>query len=261
MDILLLTIVDHIATITINRPEQRNAVNYEMWTRFAELFSKLDEDGEVRLVLIRGAGDEAFSAGGDITEFEERRSDPWQAKIYNGKVELALQNLSRLRKPTIALIKGYCVGAGFMLAAYCDLRLAADNAMFGVPVAKLGALVNYYELERMIQIIGVGPTLDLLLTARLMNAGEAKSIGFCNQVLPLDELDRRADELTQQMSEVAPLTQQWHKQMVKTVLYKTDFIDLEPEAAALPDACFDTEDYAEGVLAFIQKRKPVFHGR
>src|SRR5690606_3287953 len=110
---------------------------------------------------------------------------------------------------------------------------------FGVPVAKLGSLVNYSEIERMIQIIGVAPTLDLLLTARLINADEARSIGFCNQVLPLAELDQRVQELCAQMREVAPLTQQWHKQMVKTVLYKADFIDLTPEEAALPDACFE----------------------
>jgi enoyl-CoA hydratase len=261
MESLLVTVAEDIATITMNRPEQHNAITYEMWTQFAELFSRLDSDDDVRLVIIRGSGEEAFSAGGDISEFEERRSDPWQAKIYNGKVELALRNLGRLRKPTIAAIKGYCVGAGFMLAAYCDLRLAADNATMGVPVAKLGALVNYYEMERMIQLIGLSATLDLLLTARLIDAQEARSIGFCSRVVPVADLDETIQILTQQMSEVAPLTQQWHKQMAKTILRAEDLIDLDPEEAALPDICFETEDYAEGVLAFLQKRKPVFHGR
>jgi enoyl-CoA hydratase len=261
MEPLLVTIADDIATITMNRPEQHNAITYEMWTHFAELFSRLDSDDDVRLVIVRGSGEEAFSAGGDISEFEERRSDPWQAKIYNGKVELALRNLGRLHKPTIAAIKGYCVGAGFMLAAYCDLRLAADNATLGVPVAKLGALVNYYELERMIQLIGLSATLDLLLTARLIDAQEALSMGFCSRVVPVTNLDETVQILTEQMREVAPLTQQWHKQMAKTLLHPADLVDLDPEDAALPDACFETEDYAEGVLAFLQKRKPVFHGR
>jgi enoyl-CoA hydratase len=261
MEALLVTVADEIATVTINRPDLRNAITYEMWTYFAELFSQLDSDESVRLVILRGSGEEAFSAGGDITEFEERRSDPWQAKIYNGKVERALRNLGRLRKPTIAAIKGYCVGAGFLLAAYCDLRLAADNAVFGVPVAKLGALVNYYELERMIQLIGPSATLDLLLTARLINAQEAQSMGFCSRVVPVTHLDETVQILTGQMLEVAPLTQQWHKQMAKTILGSADLIDLDPEEAALPDLCYDTEDYAEGVMAFLQKRKPIFRGR
>lgn len=261
MESLLATVADDVATITINRPDLHNAITYEMWTYFAELFSSLDSDDSVRLVILRGSGEEAFSAGGDISEFEERRGDPWQAKIYNGKVELALRNLGRLRKPTIAVIKGYCVGAGFMLAAYCDLRLAADNAVFGVPVAKLGALVNYYEMERMIQLIGLSATLDLLLTARLLDAHEARSIGFCSRVVPVVNLDETVRILTEQMGEVAPLTQQWHKQMAKTLLRPADLIDLDPEEAALPDLCYETEDYAEGVTAFLQKRRPIFRGR
>jgi enoyl-CoA hydratase len=106
MDTLPLTIRDQIATITINRPDQRNAITYEMWTYFAELCTRLEANAQVRVVIVQGAGDEAFSAGGDISEFQERRSDPWQAKIYNGKVELALKSLERLNKPTIALVKG-----------------------------------------------------------------------------------------------------------------------------------------------------------
>ncbi|MBX3001571.1 MAG: enoyl-CoA hydratase/isomerase family protein [Caldilineaceae bacterium] len=261
MEPLLVTIADDIATIVMNRPEQHNAITYEMWTQFAELFSRLDSDDDVRMVIVRGSGEEAFSAGGDISEFEERRGDPWQAKIYNGKVELALRSLGRLRKPTIAAIKGYCVGAGFMLAAYCDLRLAADNAVMGVPVAKLGALVSYYELERMIQLIGLSATLDLLLTARLIDAEEARSISFCSRVVPVADLDGTIELLIGQMHEVAPLTQQWHKQMAKTILRPADLDDLDPEETTLPDLCYDTEDYAEGVMAFLQKRKPVFHGR
>ncbi len=260
MDTLQLSVEDQIATILINRPEQHNAITYEMWTRFAELFSRLEEDNQVRMVIIRGAGESAFSAGGDIAEFEHRRSDPWQAKIYNGKIELALRNLGRLRKPTLAVLKGYCIGGGFMLAAYCDLRLAADNATFGVPVAKLGALVNYYELERMVHLIGVGATLDLLLTARLIDVQEAQSIGFCSRVVPMAEVDQTVTDLAEQICAVAPLTQRWHKQMIKTVLRGADLVDLDPEEAVLPEACFDTADYAEGVLAFLQKRPPVFRG-
>jgi enoyl-CoA hydratase len=261
MDTLLLTISDQIATITLNRPEYHNAITYEMWTHFAELCTRLDGDDRVRVVIVQGAGDEAFSAGGDISEFEARRSDPWQAKIYNGKIELALKNLERLNKPTIAMIKGYCVGGGIMLAAHCDLRFSADNALYGIPVARLGALVNYFELQRMIQLIGLSPTLDLLLSGRMMTAADALMIGFCNQVAPLAEVETAVLTMAQQVSRLAPLSHAWHKQMVRTVLLNPDLTDLNPEEGALPDICFDTEDYAEGVQAFLQKREPRFRGR
>lgn len=261
MDVLPLSIENEIATITINRPAQRNAITLEMWTHFAELCSRLNENPQVRVVIVRGAGEEAFSAGGDISEFPQRRSDPWQAKIYNGKVELALKNLERLSKPTIAVVKGYCVGGGFMLAAHCDLRLVAENAQLAFPVAKLGALINYFELERLIPLIGLGATLDLLLTARSMTAQEGKEMGYCTRVFPLASIDEEALRLAVSMSQLAPLSQSWHKQMVKAVLNRPDLLDLDPEEAALPDICFDTKDYAEGINAFLQKRKPNFQGR
>ncbi len=261
MDTLPLLIENEIATITINRPAQRNAITLEMWIHFTELCSRLNEESGVRVVIIRGAGEDAFSAGGDISEFPQRRSDPWQATIYNGKVELALKNLQRLRKPTIALIKGYCIGGGFTLAAHCDLRVVADNAHLGFPVGKLGALINYFELERLIPLIGLGATQDLLLTARTVDAIEGKQMGYCTRVFPLRSIDGETLRLAADIINLAPLSQTWHKQMIKAVLTKPDLLDLDPEEAALPDICFDTDDYAEGVNAFLQKRSPIFRGR
>ncbi len=261
MESLLLSNTNGVATLTINRPAQRNAVTLDMWRSLAEIAARLDQDSSVRVVVVTGTGDEAFSAGGDISEFSEKRRDPWQAKIYNGRVELALKSLARLSKPTIALVKGYCVGGGCMLAAHCDLRISADNAVFGMPVAQLNTLVGYRELQRFVHLIGLGATLDLLLTARLVPANEAQAIGLCSQVYPLAEIDSQVAELTARMVNFAPLAQRWHKQMIQTLLRKPDLHDLTPDEGMLPDAIYDTEDYAEGVAAFLGKRAPVFRGK
>ena len=261
MDSLILSARNGIATLTINRPAQRNAITLDMWRSLAELATRLEQDSSVRVVVIQGAGGDAFSAGGDISEFTSRRSDPWQAKIYNGKVELALKAIGRLSKPTIALVKGYCMGGGCMLAAHCDLRIAADNARFGMPVAQLSTLVGYRELQRFVHLIGLGATLDLLLTARVVDAAEAQAIGLCSQVYPLAEINAKVDEMTARMVDLAPLAQRWHKQMLNTLLRKPDLLDLTPEEGVLPDAIYDTEDYGEGVRAFLEKRRPIFRGK
>jgi len=258
---ILLSKANRVATLTINRPAQHNAITLEMWRSLAEIATRLEQDADVRVVVVQGAGDEAFSVGGDISEFSAQRSDPWQAKIYNGKVELALKSIARLSKPTIALVKGYCMGGGCMLATHCDLRISADNAIFGMPVAQLSTLVGYRELQRFVHLIGLGVTLDLLLTARLIQADEAQAIGLSSQVHPLAEINTRVDEMTAQMVDLAPLAQRWHKQMLQTLLRKPDLHDLTPEEGMLPDVIYDSEDYAEGVRAFLGKRPPVFRGK
>ncbi|MBX3052770.1 MAG: enoyl-CoA hydratase/isomerase family protein [Caldilineaceae bacterium] len=261
METLLLSRKNGVATLTINRPGMRNAINLEMWRSLAEIAAQLEQDNSVHVVVLQGAGDEAFSAGGDIAEFSAQRSDPWQAKIYNGKVELALKSIARLSKPTIALVRGFAVGGGCMLAAHCDLRICADNAIFGMPVAQLSTLVGYRELQRFVHLIGLGATLDLLLTARLVEAAEAQAIGLCSQIYPLGEIDEKVAEMTERMTSLAPLAQRWHKQMLQTLLRKPDLHDLTPEEGMLPDAIYDSEDYAEGVRAFLGKRAPNFRGR
>ena len=260
MDELLVERKGGAATVTINRPEQHNAVNYAMWEAIPALCAELDRDPAVRVVVWRGAGDEAFSAGGDIAEFAWQRSNRVQAEAYNARVDEALAALLRLGKPTIAAIKGYCMGGGLMLACHCDLRVAAANARFAIPVARLGAVITYPEMKRFVDLLGAGVLADLLLTGRTVDAIEAHVIGLCNQVYPLDALDRALADLTARMARLAPLTQSTHKQMLQTLLAKPDLGALTGGERELPGRVFDSADYAEGTQAFLAKREPHFGG-
>lgn len=261
MDELLVERAGGVATVTINRPEQRNAINDAMWGAIPALCAELERDPAVRVAVWRGAGDDAFSAGGDIAEFARQRSNRAQAEAYNARVDAALAALLRLGKPTIAAIKGYCMGGGLMLACHCDLRIAAANARFAIPVARLGAVITYPEMKRFVDLLGASVPADLLLTGRTVDAIEAHVIGLCNQVYPLEALDRALADLAARMVKAAPLAQSTHKQMLQALLSKPDLGALTDAERDLPGRVFDSADYAEGTRAFLGKREPRFDGR
>ena len=255
---LQLLVEPPLATLVLNRPGQHNAVSYGMWRALPELCARLAADQRVRVVICRGAGREAFSAGGDIAEFREQRSNRRQAEAYNAHVQRALDALLALPQPTIALIHGFCVGGGLLLAAHCDLRLAADSARFGLPVARLGFLITYAQMQRFVHLVGASALADLLLTARLVGAAEALALGLCSQVHAPEMLDEAGAALAERMAGLSPLVQRMHKQMLQSVLHKPDLAALSAAELAAAAAIFDSADYREGVQAFIEKRAPRF---
>ena len=260
-DDILLEQRDGIATVTINRPEQRNAISYDMWLELKRIATELDASPEVRVVVLRGSGDEAFSAGADIKDFELHRSDATKARVYNSAVDAAIDAFEAISKPTICLIKGYCIGGGFELTHACDLRIAADNARMGITAARLGITIGYREMRRLAQLAGRAGALYILITGRLLDAKETLRMGLVHQVVALDELEEYTYDLAEQVARLAPLSHKSHKEVLQTVLEDPDLQSLSPEKKALPLSHFDTHDFHEGRQAFQEKRRPEFQGR
>ncbi len=248
------------ATITFNRPAQRNAISFSMWSALVDVLNELDADREIRAVVITGAGTEAFSAGADIQDFESYRSDSEKGRSYNDAVNRVLANLPRMKTPTISMIRGFAVGGGCELAVATDLRIAAEGSRFGIPVARLGITVGHLELKGLVDLVGKGNAMYILLSGRLLNAEEALRIGLVNQVVPEKELEAYTYRLAEDIAGLAPLSHAVNKQTMNQVLAKSSLADLTPEEADLPLGQFDTRDYQEGYRAFLEKRRPSFVG-
>lgn len=258
---ILIERTGQIATVILNRPHQRNAITLAMWLQLKEIAHELDADADVRVVIFRGAGEEAFSAGADIAEFESVRSNSARAREYAEAMDSSTDAIAAIGKPTLSLIRGFCVGGGLELTTATDLRIAGDDSRFGVPIARLGILVGYKEMRRLVTLVGPGPTMDLLLTARLIDSATALRLGLVSEVVPNAEVEDRTYRLAQKMCELAPLSARWHKQILQTVLTNPALSHLSPSEEALPFACFDTTDFQEGRRAFLEKRSPQFEGK
>ena len=177
-----------VATITFNRPAQRNAVSYVMWLELHGILESLDSDPEVRAIVVTGAGDRAFSAGADISDFDEHRADGAKAKAYNEAVDKVLAMLADMGTPTISMIRGFAVGGGCELAVATDLRIASEDSRMGIPAARLGITIGHQEMQGLVNLVGKGTALYILLSARLLDAQECLRVGLVNQVVPTEEL-------------------------------------------------------------------------
>ena len=248
-----------IATVTINRPAQRNAISFAMWGQLTDLMRQLDSDRNVRCVVIAGAGDEAFSAGADISDFEQHRSDSERGRVYNRAVDGLLQTVAEMGTPVISMIGGFAAGGGCELAVATDLRIAAEGSRLGIPVARLGITIGHREMYGLVNLVGKGNALYILLSGRLLDADEALRVGLVNQVVSPDRLAAVTYQLAADIAALAPLSHAVNKQTLNQVLAKPS-LDLTPAEANLPLTQFDTRDYQEGYRAFLEKRRPEFSG-
>lgn len=258
----ILTVIENgIATVTFNRPRQRNAIDYHGWLELRRIALDLEADTNVKVVVFTGAGDAAFSAGADIKDFENYRNNSQKALLYSEAFDGALDAIEAISRPTISLIKGFCVGGGCELSTATDIRIAAHNSRFGIPVARLGILVGYREMRRLVRLVGPGNASYILLSARLNDAEEAHRIGLVTQTATLDDVDEVAYSLAREMVPLAPLSQARHKRILQTVLENPALDSLTEEEELLPFTNFDSEDFHEGRAAFVERRAPKFQGR
>ena len=259
-DKMLLNKTGAIARITFNNPEKRNAVSLEMWEAGETMLRVLAQDDDVRVVVFTGAGDKAFVSGADISKFENERATIAAVEQYNATVDRFHELLSNFQKPTIAMIRGFCVGGGMGIAVGCDLRICSDDSQFAVPAARLGLGYTYAGLRRLVEVVGPSFAKEIFFTARRYTAGEARAMGLINRVVPGDELETYVGSLCETIAENAPMTVSSVKRIVGEIMKDADDRDLDLCDRLVAD-CFASADYIEGRRAFMEKRKPVFIGR
>ncbi len=256
---ILAAVEDGIGWITINQPERRNAMSLEMWQGLGEAAEAMQADAAVRVVVLHGAGGQSFAAGADISEFEQHRANAEQKKHYGEIASRAHRGLTRLDKPLIAMVQGWCIGGGMALALAADLRFAGVGSRFGIPAARLGLGYEYEGLAALARLVGPSTAKDMLFSARQIEADEALRLGLVNQVLPADELVDAVRAYAARVAANAPLTVQAAKAALR--LFERYSAADDSAVAQAVDRCFDSADYQEGRRAFLEKRSPTFQGR
>ena len=247
-----------IATLTLNNPGKLNAINLAMWQTLAKNMAEISVDRNIRCVVLRGAGNEAFAAGGDLEEFVSGRSTLDQALHYHDQVALALRSIEDCPHPTVALIQGACIGGGLEIAGVCDFRICGESARFGAPINRLGFSMYPGEMEGLLRLAGTAVMKEILLEGRILNAGEAYTKGLVTRVVADEKTEAEAYATAKRICAGAPLVAGWHKQWISRLL---DGKPLSEEEKTASFAFLDTEDYKEGLTAFLEKRKPAFKAR
>jgi enoyl-CoA hydratase len=250
----------HIGYVIFNNPERHNAMSLDMWEALTGILAGFARDDAVRVVILTGAGDKAFVSGADISRFADERASMEAVKNYSERTEQGYAAVHDFPKPTIAMIRGYCIGGGLGIAISCDIRICADNARFGIPAAKLGLGYAYPGLKRLIDVVGPSFAKEFFFTARNFDAEEARVMGLVNRVVPDAELESYVKNYADTIAANAPLTIGSVKLIVGETLKDESKRDAEAMARSV-ERCFASRDYTEGRMAFMEKRKPVFTGQ
>ena len=248
-----------VGYLIFNNPERHNAVSLDMWETAGRILDDFRNDNGIGVVVVTGAGGKAFVSGADISRFENERATQEAVAKYNVAVERSYTGVHQFPKPTIAMIRGYCIGGGMGLATCCDLRICTEGSKFGVPAAKLGLGYSYPGLKRLVDIVGLSFAMEIFYTARQFTAAEAQVMGLVNRVVPDGELEKYVKDYADTIAGNAPLTIKAVKATVAEVVKHDSERDIA-RSQALVEACYASRDYEEGRKAFMEKRKPVFTG-
>jgi enoyl-CoA hydratase/carnithine racemase len=247
-----------IATVVLNRPDKLNALTKSMWHDLGTAIGALSAVDDLRCIIVRGAGEKAFSPGNDIGEFATERANKRQAIGYGEVMRATAEALAACRHPLVAQIHGICVGGGLEIAALCDLRICGASSRFGAPIKNLGLVMAYPEMAPLVRLVGPALALEILLEGRIFDAAEAKDKGLVTRVVADEQVAAEARATAERIAEGAPLVARWHKKFARRLA------DPRPLTAEEHDECFDcfdTEDFRIGYQAFLAKRKPKFVGR
>ena len=255
-DHLLVERQGAVATVVLNKPQSHNAISIGMYRDLPGIMADLDADPSVKVIVLRGAGEKSFASGADISEFEQERSDATKARNYNKFVAAAEQAIEGVTKPTIAMIHGYCIGGGAGLAMACDIRFADDRAKFAVTPAKLGLVYSLESTKRLVDLAGPSRAKWILMSGQQIKADRAVQLGLLDEVYTPEELETATYEFAELITTRAQYSVRSAKTMVKKVIegqVRDDEVTLD-----IRNSSFDTEDFAEGVRSFLEKRPPRF---
>ena len=257
---ILKSVIEGVGVVTFNNPEKRNAMSLDMWEGLGQALTELRDDGDVRVVVLVGAGDKAFVSGADISQFEKNRHNAAASEEYSRRSDAQRTLLGSYPKPTISCIRGFCLGGGMQVAMLTDIRIAAEDSQFGIPAAKLGIAYGYEGLRNLVSLVGPSWARLIMYTGMRIDSKEALRIGLVDRVIPTNELWGETMEIARTISTNAPLAIKAAKITIAQVL--KDPVDRDMGSIKqIGIDCMDSEDFREGRRAFMEKRKPQFKGK